>query len=95
MKAIQFNQFGDTDVLEYVDLSVPSPLDDQVLIEVKAAGVSFVDVRQRKGIYQLPETQVGYLTLPHVSGFQVVGVVKEVGPKGDRSLLEKRVVAML
>ncbi|HEY4388418.1 MAG TPA: zinc-binding dehydrogenase, partial [Ktedonobacteraceae bacterium] len=95
MKAIQFNAFGGTDVLISIDLSMPLPLEDQVLIEVKAAGVNFVDVRQRKGIYQLPETHVGYLTLPHVPGFQVVGVVKAVGPEGDQSLQGKRVVAML
>ena len=34
MKTVQFNAFGSTDVLEYTDLSVPSPLADQVLIEV-------------------------------------------------------------
>jgi NADPH:quinone reductase len=95
MKAIQFKKFGSTDVLEYIDLSTPSPSDDQVLIEVKAAGVNFVDVRQRQGVYQRPETRVGYLTLPYVPGWQVSGVVKEVRPKGDRSLLEKKVVAML
>ena len=95
MKAIQFKKFGSTDVLEYIDLSTPSPSDDQALIEVKAAGVNFVDVRQRQGVYQRPETRVGYLTLPYVPGWQVSGVVKEVGPKGDRSLLEKKVVAML
>ena len=42
MKTVQFNAFGSTDVLEYTDLSVPSPLADQVLIEVKAAGVNTV-----------------------------------------------------
>ena len=42
MKTVQFNAFGSTDVLEYTDLSVPSPLADQVLIEVKAAGVNIV-----------------------------------------------------
>jgi NADPH:quinone reductase len=95
MKAVQFKQFGGVDVLEYRDLPTPSPSDDQVLIEVKAAGVNFVDVRQRQGVYQRPETRVGYLTLPYVPGWQVSGVVKAVGLKGNRSLLEKRVVAML
>ena len=32
MKAIQFNTFGSTSVLEYTDLAMPSPLADQVLI---------------------------------------------------------------
>ncbi len=40
MKAIQFKNFGGTDVLEHVDLGMPSPSNDQVLIEVKAAGVT-------------------------------------------------------
>ncbi len=95
MKAIQITAFGGIDGLKYVELPVPTPVDDQVLIEVKASGVNFVDVRQRQGTYQRPETKVGSLRLPHIPGFQVVGVVKAVGPQGDRSLLEKRVLAMV
>ena len=47
MKAIQLNAFGNADVLRVSDVAVPVPADDEVLIKVTSAGVSFVDVRQR------------------------------------------------
>jgi NADPH:quinone reductase-like Zn-dependent oxidoreductase len=51
MKAVQFNSFGTAEVLGVVDLAKPQPEGEEVLIEVGAAGVSFVDIRQRRGAY--------------------------------------------
>ncbi len=95
MKAIQFSRFGGPDVLDYVDLPRPSPLKNEVLIEVTAAGVNFPDVRERQGVYQRAETHVGGVTLPRVSGLQVVGRVIEVDAHGDRSPIGKKVLALL
>lgn len=96
MKAIQISQFGDRSVLEYVDLPKPSPQNDDVLIEVTASGVNFVDIRERQGVYQRSETHVGKdKGLPRISGLQVVGRVVEVGPAGDHSLIGKKVAALL
>ena len=52
MKAIQYNRFGGPEVLEYVDVPVPSPGADEVLIETTAVGVNFPDIRERLGIYK-------------------------------------------
>ncbi len=41
MKAIQFSRFGGPEVLEYVEIARPVPQDDELLIEVTAAGVNF------------------------------------------------------
>jgi NADPH2:quinone reductase len=96
MKAIQFSRFGDRDVLEYVEVPKPAPQNDEVLIEVTASGVNFVDIRERQGIYARAETHVGKdKGLPRISGLQAVGHVTEVGPLGDRSLIGKKVVALL
>jgi NADPH:quinone reductase len=96
MKAIQFSQFGDRDVLEYVEVPKPAPQNDELLIEVTASGVNFVDIRERQGIYARAETHVGKdKGLPRISGLQAVGHVTEVGPLGDRSLIGKKVVALL
>jgi NADPH2:quinone reductase len=51
MKAIQFSQFGGRDVLEYVEVAKPLPHADDLLIEVTASGVNFVDIRERMGVY--------------------------------------------
>src|SRR5271155_3258785 len=95
MKAIQFARFGGAEVLDYVELSRPSPQTDEVLIEVTAAGVNFPDIRERMGVYQRAETHVGGVVLPRVSGLQAAGRVIEVGSKGDQGLIGKKVVALL
>ena len=47
MKAIQFHEFGDVDVLRLEDIPVPEPKQGEVLIRVQAAGVN-ADTLQRK-----------------------------------------------
>jgi NADPH2:quinone reductase len=42
-----------------------------VLVDVEAAGVNYIDVYQRKGVYKLP--------LPFTPGLEGVGRVREVG----------------
>jgi Zn-dependent alcohol dehydrogenase len=95
MKAVQFAHFGERDVLEYIDVATPKPKNDDLLIEVTAAGVNFVDIRERMGVYGRPETHVGHIDLPHISGLQAVGTVMEVGPSGDRSRIGAKVMSYL
>jgi NADPH2:quinone reductase len=49
-----------------------------VLVDVEAAGVNYIDVYQRKGIYKLP--------LPFTPGLEGVGRVREVGEAGDENI---------
>jgi NADPH2:quinone reductase len=95
MKAVQFAHFGERDVLEYIDVATPKPKNDDLLIEVTAAGVNFVDIRERMGVYGRHETHVGHIDLPHISGLQAVGTVMEVGPSGDRSRIGAKVMSYL
>ena len=95
MKAVQFARFGGPEVLEFVDLPRPVPRAGEVLIEVTAAGVNFPDIRERMGVYQRAETHVGGVVLPHVSGLQVAGRAAEIGPQGDRTLVGRKVLALL
>ncbi|MGH3713908.1 MAG: quinone oxidoreductase family protein [Micromonosporaceae bacterium] len=56
MRAIQVTRTGDPDVLQPVELE-PAPLPDgHVRVEVVAAGVNFIDIYERTGMYpkQLP-----------------------------------------
>jgi NADPH:quinone reductase len=95
MKAIQFASFGGPEVLQYVELPKPQPLQGEVLIETTAIGVNFPDIRERKGVYNQKETRVGGVQLPQVSGLQVVGHVVEIGDGVDRALLGRKVMALM
>src|SRR5215213_419966 len=82
MQAIQVSQTGGPEVLTPVDIPVPSPKPDEALVQIKAAGINFIDVYIREGRYPTP--------LPFVSGQEGAGVVTEVGSEvttiqpGDR-----------
>ena len=71
MKAIQVSKVGGPEVLELVELPVPEPKANEALIEIKAAGVNFIDVYFREGRYPAP--------LPFVNGQEAAGVVIAVG----------------
>jgi len=88
MRAIQVEEFGGQDVLEVVDADVPEPGDGEVRIEVKAAGINFADIMQRRGHY------MGGPEPPYVPGLEVAGVVDAVGDGVGRSVGDE-VVTML
>lgn len=71
MQAIQVSQVGGPEVLTAVDLPVPSPKANEALVNIKAAGINFIDVYIREGRYPAP--------LPFVSGQEAAGVVTEIG----------------
>jgi len=82
MKAIQVSDTGGPEVLTLVELPVPVPKPQEVVVQIKAAGVNFIDVYFREGHYPAP--------LPFVNGQEAAGVVTTVGAEvtslrtGDR-----------
>lgn len=88
MQAAQVTEYGDRDVLELVETDVPEPGDGQVRIEVKAAGINFADVMQRRGHYH------GGPDTPYIPGLEVAGVIDATGAGVGREVGE-RVVAMV
>jgi len=93
MKAIFFEEFGTRDVLKFGDIPEPTPQSKELLIEVERSSVNFVDIRERQGTYNRPETHVGGIELPHISGLQAVGKVVEAGSREDEVWVGKKVVA--
>lgn len=75
MKAVVFRQHGGPEVLEYADIPDPSPGPGEILVRVKACAVNHLDLWIRQGI---PAYRI---TLPHISGCDVAGVVERVGPE--------------
>ena len=54
MKAVFIEQHGDASALHYGDFAKPEPAAGQVLVKIAAAGVNFIDVYQRTGLYKMP-----------------------------------------
>lgn len=71
MKAIQIRSTGGPDVLQYVDLPVPEPRAGEVLVNIKAVGVNFIDIYLREGRYPAE--------LPFIPGQEAAGIIVELG----------------
>ena len=54
MRAVQVHQFGGGEVLRIEDIPTPKPGPGEMLVRVKAAGVNFIDIYQRTGLYPRP-----------------------------------------
>jgi NADPH2:quinone reductase len=89
MKAITVEEFGEADVLRYVDAERPAPGEGEVLIEVHSAGVNYADTMRRRNQY-LEEQD-----LPFTPGSEVAGTVAEVGEGVDDVSAGDRVVSLL
>jgi NADPH2:quinone reductase len=71
MKAIVVDKPGGPEVLAYRESPDPIPGPHQLLVRVAAAGVNFIDIYQREGLYTMP--------LPYTPGLEGAGVVVDVG----------------
>lgn len=83
MRAISATEAGGLDVLRLTEEPDPTPGEGQVVVDVAAAGVNFVDTYRREGRYPMP--------FPHVVGSEGAGTVRAVGPGVDRVAVGDRV----
>src|SRR3954469_10152623 len=86
MRAVVIEQFGPPEALHVRDIPAPVPGPGEVLVEIHAAPVNYVDVLVVGGVYQFMPT------LPFIPGKSPAGIVASVGPGvtslavGDRIL---------
>lgn len=71
MKAIRIHEHGGPEVLSYEDLPVPEPGPGQAVVKIEAAGVNFIDIYFRTGLYPAE--------LPITNGQEGAGIVTAVG----------------
>jgi NADPH2:quinone reductase len=71
MKAVQMTAVGGPEVMSWTDVDRPVAGDGQIVVDVAAAGVNFIDTYHRTGLYPVP--------LPYVLGLEGAGTVSEVG----------------
>ncbi len=88
MKAMVLHQYGEPDKLHYEEVEEPKLLTGEVLVNVKACGVNYIDLLVRKGILEVP--------LPHILGVDSAGFVEDLKDtqslkKGERVLINPRI----
>ncbi|MGH3715919.1 MAG: quinone oxidoreductase family protein [Micromonosporaceae bacterium] len=71
MRAVVVDRHGGPEMLALAERPDPKPESAEVLVEVEAIGVNFIDTYHRSGYYPT--------TPPFVPGVEGVGVVREVG----------------
>src|SRR5215831_12134991 len=88
-KRVVVDHLGGPEVLKVVEEDTPRPGPGEVLVRVLAAGVSFSDSQLRAGTY-IP----GSPKAPFTPGYELVGVVEELGPGCSRFRVGDRIGAL-
>lgn len=73
MKALYFEQFGGSEVLQYGELPQPKIGKNDVLVKVEYIGLNFADIYRRRGEYHIEKHN------PYINGYEGAGVVVEIG----------------
>lgn len=88
MRAIRCVNYGEPSELRVENLEEPVPGPGQVLIDVEAAGLGYVDALLVRGTYQVK------MPLPFVPGSEVAGTIEAVGEGVSGDLIGSRVMAL-
>jgi NADPH2:quinone reductase len=75
MRAVIGSQHGGPEVLQIGEVAPPEPGPGQLLVDVAAAGVNYMDIYQREG-----RPPYASAALPYVPGAEGAGTVAAVGP---------------
>ena len=85
MKRVVVDHYGGPEVLTVVEEADPRPGEGEVRVRVLAAGVSYTDAMLRAGTY------LGVPKPPFTPGYELVGVVEELGPGCSRLKVGDRI----
>ena len=77
-RAVEITEFGDAGTMTVREVEPPEPGAGEVRIEVRAAGINFADIMQRRGHYH------GGPEPPYRPGMEVAGVIDAVGEGVNR-----------
>ncbi len=87
-RAVRYDEYGDVDVLNVVDVAAPTPGPGELLVRVKAAGINPGEAKIREGALhdRFPAT------FPSGQGSDLAGVVQEVGAGVDQFAVGDEVI---
>jgi NADPH2:quinone reductase len=89
MKAIRIHTFGPTEeVLQYEDVPIPEPKQNEILVRVEAASLNRADLGLRRGTYRINPEE-----LPVIPGREFAGPIAKVGAEVAGFSAGQRVVA--
>ncbi|OZC60891.1 quinone oxidoreductase [Rhodococcus sp. 15-725-2-2b] len=71
MRAIRIDNTGGPEVMNVVDIPIPTPGPAQLLVRIEAVGINYIDTYFRRGLYPR--------ALPYVPGDEGSGVIEQVG----------------
>jgi NADPH2:quinone reductase len=86
MKAIRVGRYGGPEVLEVVEMPIPTPGEQDVVVHIAASGVTLDDVLDHTG-----ETE---RELPYIPGYEAVGTIVAVGAQVSRLRIGERVACL-
>ena len=72
MKAVCIHNYGCSEVLKYEDAPAPVAGKGEAVVKIAAAGLNFVDIYYRSGLYKAPQ-------LPFIPGQEAAGTVASIG----------------
>jgi NADPH2:quinone reductase len=85
LKTIRIHELGGADVLRLEEMPVPTPGPGQLLLCEEAAGINYIEIYQRTGLYKVP--------MPSTLGSEAAGTVESVGPGVSGVKVGDRVVS--
>ncbi len=95
MKAVQVTGYGDVDKLDLVDIPIPEPKSNEVLVKVKACAINNTEIWMREGAYGTGKKS-GWrpegVQFPRTPGSDITGQVVKVGSQVEENTLGKDVV---
>lgn len=86
MKALYFNQFGSSKVLNYGELTDPKIGKNDLLLKMEFIGLNYADIYRRAGSYHIENHS------PYINGYEGVGSVIELGSDVNNFKLGDRIL---
>ena len=83
MKKVELNKPGGPEAIQFKDINLEKPADEEVTIEQKAIGLNYIDTYHRSGLYPLK--------YPTGIGLEGAGIITEIGTNVDNFKIGDRV----